>query len=152
MYPGKERRCHEPKGWNSMRNSEYDHQTLESLTVAPRCSCSCVTRSSNQCPQVDSVWIVELRGVLYASSIAVYTRCTVHGRGAKRRTSSEYSKRTRRNVSATSHTSVRNSESKKSVSGHGIGRKSRSLFFNMLGKSSKMKVRKGVPEPADTSS
>ena len=31
-----------------------------------------------------------------------YTRYTVRGRGAKRRTSSEYSKRTRRNVSGTS--------------------------------------------------
>ena len=51
-------------------------------------------------------------------------------------------KRTLRNVSRTSDTSVRNSDSKESVSGHGIGTESRSLFFNVLPKSIKMRVGK----------
>ena len=49
-------------------------------------------------------------------------------------------------------TSVRNSNSKESVSGHGIGTKSRALFFSVLPKKFQMSVRKVVPEPAVTSS
>ena len=70
--------------------------------------------------------------------VMMITRYTVRGRGAKRRTLSEkYSKRTRRNVSSTSHTSVGNSNSKESVSGHGIGRIPRILFFKCCQKGAK---------------